>query len=281
MGFIEKMELLINTFLFKLGELFWKVVPKPLKRSVYRIHIWKKHVFLWIQTVPSLIKNTIANIKTRISSLLIRIDIKALLISNYQAALEKYQANSSARLVKVKAIVLAPFLIIGEWLQGLSVGQTLLLITFTGGSILAAIGIGFSGHRLAKMSMGTERAPASAEEVVYERSEYYKKEKRHFELVSFRLPVYFADINEVKSVDIDFIATLSNRNSRKFLEKNEFQLRDHLILQVEPSVASFPLEDEGKEIIRKKIWSELNDFLKLYEIEGEVTELKLTYILAN
>jgi len=65
------------------------------------------------------------------------------------------------------------------------------------------------------------------------------------------------------------------------LEKLEFQLRDHLILNVEPMLASFPLEEEGKQILREKLTMEINDFLSERKIVGEVKEIKLIYILAN
>ena len=74
---------------------------------------------------------------------------------------------------------------------------------------------------------------------------------------------------------------MSNRLSRMKLEKLEFQLRDHLVLNIEPMIAAFPLEDEGKEIIREKLTMEIHDFMKTHNIEGEVKDLKLVYILAN
>jgi hypothetical protein len=46
-------------------------------------------------------------------------------------------------------------------------------------------------------------------------------------------------------------------------------------------VAAFPLEEEGKDIIRKRLIQELNDFLKTYEIDGSVSEIRITYVLAN
>jgi hypothetical protein len=65
------------------------------------------------------------------------------------------------------------------------------------------------------------------------------------------------------------------------LEKLEFQLRDHLILNIEPMISSFPLEEEGKGILREKLIMEINDFMKAQGLEGQVKDLKITYILAN
>lgn len=281
MGLIMKLETLINGLIIKLAELIWRLMPAPFKKVGLKVDAWKTKVFQWLSALPAFLKAFVLALPAKIKDILATVDFKAIFIDSYKEGLERYKRSTDGRLGKTKKLLLAPFLIVGEWVQGLSVTQTLLLLTFTGGSILAVIGIGFSGQKLVNNHLN-KRTPASVEEeILFERSVYYKKEKKHFDITNFRLPIYVAEINELRSIDIDFTATLSNRHSKMFLEKHEFQLRDHLILQVEPSVASFPLEEEGKEIIRKKLWSEINEFLKLHQIEGEVVELKITYVLAN
>jgi flagellar basal body-associated protein FliL len=281
MGLIEKLETLINTLLFKLGELLWKFMPSAVKKFFVLLHAWKTKTISWIKKIPGIIIAFCLHTINKFKSSLTTINFKEVFTESYGKALEKYK-SSSGSIRRIKSLFLAPVLVVGKWLQGLSASQALLLMTFTAGSILSVIGIGFSGQKLVGKHLEADRAPASVEEeITYDRKAYYKKETKHFDMNAFRLPVYIAELNEVRTVDIDFTATLSNRNSRMFLEKHEFQLRDHLILQVEPSVASFPLEEEGKEIIRKKLWAEVSDFLKLHGIEGEVTEMKITYLLAN
>lgn len=282
MGLIEKIENLINTLLIKLSELMYKFVPAPIKRVIEKIQSWFAFLNTQIKLIPSYAKTFILFLIAKTKSTLASIDFKAIFVESYKNAIVQYKEKSSGKTSKLKTLVLTPFLVVGQWLQGLNTAQSMLLLAFTSASILAAIGIGFSGNRLANHHMESNRAPASIEEEIpYERPAYYKKQTRHFEITSLRLPVYVAQVNEIRSVDIDFTATTSNRNARMFLEKKEFQLRDHLILQIEPSVATFPLEEEGKEIIRRKLLVEINDFLKLHNIEGEITELKITYVLAN
>ena len=158
--------------------------------------------------------------------------------------------ETSPGLGQIATLLLTPFYMIGQWLKGLSAAQALLLMTFSTGSVLAVIGIGFSGHKLANNHLEMDRSPASVEGAVkYERPDYYKKQTRHFEITNLRLPVYVAKVNEIRSVDIDFTATMTNRNSRNFLEKHEFHIRDHLILQMEPSIASFPFTARRKHLL--------------------------------
>lgn len=283
MGLIEKLENLVNLLLFKLGELIYKLVPAPVKKLHEKYALKKEAALRLVKQSPALLKPLAINFLKKTQATISEYNIKARLTETYQKALAQNKEKVSGSKGKFKTLLMAPVLIFGEWLKGLTAAQSLVLMGFTGLSVLAIIGIGFSGQRLAKNYLETGRTPASVieEEVLYERPEYYKKQTRFFEVTSLRLPVYIAEVNELKSVDVDFIATLTNRSSRQYLEKNEFRLRDHLILTIEPSVASFPLTDEGREIIRRKIFIEINEFLKENQVQGEVTELKVTYVLAN
>lgn len=282
MNFLVKIENAINFLLNKLGELIYKAIPAPVKAVFAKISA----AMLWlsqnIKNLPNIIKTFLISFIGKTKSSALGFNYKAALLDTYKKAMAQYKERSPESAGKIGTVLLTPFLMIGQWLKGLSAAQSMLLLSFSCASILAVIGIGFSGHKLMNTHGEEGRTPASVpEEVAYERPDYYKKQTKHLDVTNLRLPVYVAQVNEIRSVDIDFTATMTNRNARMFLEKHEFQLRDHLILQLEPSVASFPLEEEGKEIIRRKLLNEVNDFLKQNEIEGEVSELKITYVLAN
>jgi flagellar basal body-associated protein FliL len=282
MNFLEKIENLINQLLIKLGELAYKAIPKPLKNIIENFAEKKALFVLFLKRLPALIKVFIISFIGKAKSTALAFDYKAALNETYTKAMAQYKERSPKGASKLNTLIMTPILMMAQWLKGLSPAQSLLLLSFTCASGLAIIGIGFSGRKLAHNHLDASRSPASSpEEVEYLRPDYYKKQTRFFEVTNLRLPVYVAKVNEIKSVDIDFIATMNNRSSRMFLEKHEFHLRDHLILQIEPSVAAFPLLDEGKEIIRRKLLLEINDFLKQNGVEGEVQELKIIYVLAN
>jgi flagellar basal body-associated protein FliL len=287
MGFLEKIEILVNRLLILLGDLIFRILLKltPLKIQLFlkKLRVQFHLLIHWFKKLPSRIIKNAPLLINKIKQALVAYDVKGKLQQTYQNALASQGASKvAAKTSKAKIIFLAPFLIFGEWLKGLTSFQATSLMVLTAVSLLAAINIGFSGHRILSHQNQANRGPASVEdEVLYERPAYYKKEARHLELNNVRLPIFFANTNELSAVDVDFIATLSNRQSRMQLYKLELQLRDHLILNVEPMVASFPIEEEGKEILRQKLLSELNDFLKFHNIEGQVQEIKITYVLAN
>jgi flagellar basal body-associated protein FliL len=281
MNFLVKLETIINNLLIRIGELIWKHVPSPLKNLGARISAWKIAIIAFFKNLPTLLKAMFLKCLSGVKSLLTTVDWKAIFIESYKKAVAFHEERSKGTFAKIKLILMVPFTMVEQWVSGLSGTQAVLVLTFTGASIVAVIGIGFSGQRLLKNHTEGDRAPASVEEMAYERPDYYKKQTKHFEITNFILPIYIPAVNEIRSVAIDITATMSNRNSKIFLEKHEFQLRDHLIVEVDPSVASFHLDEEGKEIIKKKIGKEINAYLQHHEIQGEVVELKITYALAN
>lgn len=287
MGLLEKLETLINKLLFHLGDLFFrlvkKIIPKKIQNAYARVCLAYASFIIWLKALPRLILKRLPGLLQKVKATLKEFDFKSKLQETKKLALDQYaQGQKGTRVSDAKKAFLVPFLIFGQWLKGLSIAQTLVLMSFTAASILASISIIFSGNRMVAQHTNESRAPASVEaEVSYDRPNYYKKQIRHLEITNLRLPVYFSNVNELRTIDVDFSATLSNRLARMKLEKLEFQLRDHLILNVEPMVASFPLVEEGKDILKDKLRQEINLFMIDQEIEGEVKDVELIYILAN
>lgn len=289
MNFIGKLEALINGFILRTWAMFlallWKAVPSKIKDLIATYSPRMSELKPFLKTLPKLIVEWIIVHVKALKSRLMTMDYKSNFLKAYDGALSQYKVKTPEGFQKLKVIATAPFIMIGHWLQGLSTAQSCLLMLFTAFSFLSVISMVFSGHRIAVTSMDNDgRSPASIsplDDVTYERPIYYKKESKYLEVTAFRLPVYFAKVNEVHSVDIDFVITMSSRESKKALAKKEFLLRDHLILNIEPSVATFPLEQEGKEIIREKLLMEMNVFMRENGIEGAVTNVELTYVLAN
>lgn len=280
MGFLEKIEDLINKVLLAISgvitRLLMQIIPAPLVRLVQRIKALPKKIIHSLPKILSYAKETAKSY-----------DFKAKFKETKELALAQYaksQESGAAKASGFKRALIMPYLFMQQWVKGLSMTQTFFLASFTVASLFASVGMVYTGNKLYTEYKAANRAPASVEvepEIKSERPDYYKVQARTFDVGSLRLPVFFSNINALKSVDIDFSAQLSNRLAKMHLEKLEFQLRDHLILQVEPMTADFPLAEEGKDILRDKLLREINDFMVQNKIEGEVQKVKLTYILSN
>jgi hypothetical protein len=287
MGMLEKLETFINNLLIRIGDQFMRVLMKLIspkfREFIQKIRSWIVQAIAWSKSLPSLVKKNGPVLFAKIKSYFLSFKYKEKFQQTYVAAISQYKKNQSgAKISGLRTALLTPFLLMGQWLKGLSAPQAVLLLTFTSVSVLAGINMVFTSHRLIDEHMKETRSPASVEdEILYDRPDYYKEQSRHLEISGLRLPVYVANVNELRTIDIDFSATMTNRLSRMTLEKLEFQLRDHLVLNVEPMLASFPLEEEGKIIIREKLTVEIKRFMQSRQIEGDVKEIKLIYILAN
>lgn len=285
MNLFTKIEAAINALLITIGKyllrLIDKVLPPKVKSFLVMVLGKFQKLFDLIASVPVKVKPFIMKVISFVKAKLQAYDLKTKLKEAYAISLAKQKGAKTSTFLQIKSLIMTPFLLAASWLQGLTTMQSLLLMGFTAASFLSGINMIFSGKRIVEQEL-EGRYPASVvSDPEYDRPIYYKAEKRHFDVTNFRLPVYVPQVNEQRTVDIDFTAEITNRAARRYLEKHEFELRDHFILNIEPVEASFPIVEEGKEIIRKKILIEINEFLLLNGIEGQVIDVKITYVLAN
>ena len=280
MGLIEKFEDLFNKIIFKLLELIARVVPNRVKQLIQKIKNKIEICKSFLKKSPHLLREKIKSLILFLKEFFKSGKTTPSLITDLKIIVKEINEKKPKR-SKIKNILLVPFDTLSFLFMGLNHFQVFLITALSIGSVMSIFVINQSVKDLSK-KYALFRMPANTEEdPIYDRPDYYKKELRHVEITNLRLPVFFSEVNELKTVDIDFMITTSNRFSRTFIHKNDIQLRDHLLLHLEPIVPSLPLNDEGKEIIRKKLIQETNEFLKRKEVIGYVKELKITYILAN
>ena len=121
-----------------------------------------------------------------------------------------------------------------------------------------------------KISEGTTREPAtysdSMDRNAWKRSKYRNFKHRVMSLSGVSMPIYIESRKGMQSVKIDFTFISSNRYISQYFKVpiNEFKLRDRINKSVEPVIPSFPMEPEGKRIIKGKIKKEMNGLLKEY-----------------
>lgn len=275
MDFLYKIENFLNALILKLGEKILSLVPVRVRAFLGTLDVQFFRLIGFVKAFPALLKEKLPGLKSTAKNF----DFKAKVLVPLREASAKYNADGKDKAGKLKVFIVAPFLLLNEWMKGLSSAQALLLLFFSGASIISGISIISSSSRLMQGN-DAGRAPASAE-VSYDRPAYYKKDTKQVTITNFRLPIYLPKVNELRSVDIDFTATMTTRESRMFLEKMEFQVRDYLIHEIEPSIADFPLTEEGKVIIKQKLSVELENFLRQHKIPGQVEDMEVVYILAN
>ncbi len=124
------------------------------------------------------------------------------------------------------------------------------------------------------------RKPASVQQYDY-RPEYKSYQARTTQIMNIKIPLLVEDVTEINSVTIDFTVRTTTRFSKTFLENYGYKLKDYFFTAAEPIASDFPLEEEGKDVLKEKITEELNLFLNENGVEGQVESIEITFIIAS
>lgn len=110
---------------------------------------------------------------------------------------------------------------------------------------------------------------------------YHLATLRQYKFENVSLQLLLEDTKRNKQVYIEFVTQTNNREGVQILKHHDVELKDYLMMNVEPVIPGLPLDDEGKRIIRDKIKFEINNYLKHHELETQVEEVFIDYILAS
>jgi|GEM_PF-4539205 len=112
------------------------------------------------------------------------------------------------------------------------------------------------------------------------RKSYYNLEKRQIHLVGLLIPVFFENIHDFKTISLDIVITLKDRYSTEFFKKREYLLYDLFNSSLYPMASVFPLDEEGKRVIKEKIKEEVNLLLKQQGLESSTESVEIEGIIA-
>ena len=124
------------------------------------------------------------------------------------------------------------------------------------------------------------RSIASVQEYDY-RPEYRLYPQQTLTIQNIKVPIFVESVGEIDSITIDFSVRTSTRFARYYLLEYDYKLKDYFFTTVEPVISNFPIETEGKEVLKEKIRIEINNFLHENYVEGEVEEVNILYIVGS
>lgn len=279
MDILNLLEEKINGWLWKIINFLCALIPSPVKQLACYFARKKKHAITWVKISPWIVKRKFVRYQAALKAIIAEIDFKRAL----GTIEDKFKKNVGPKniLIQIKKSYLIVNHLIRRPFRDFSAEQKVTLTFFSICSFGAVAIIFFQTQRIYMEETKHLRVPASVEVFEYERPEYYKTEFKSVKISNVRIPVYYPEVNELQTVTIDFTITLNNRIGRIFIEKREFPLRDYLIQTLEPILAKYSLDEEGKSIIKDKITLEIQNFLNDHQIDSEVKDVNLIYILAN
>ncbi|MCF8058627.1 MAG: flagellar basal body-associated FliL family protein [Bacteriovoracaceae bacterium] len=189
------------------------------------------------------------------------------------------------RILATFGVLLAPPLLkLKSWYINLQPTQIASFVTLSTVATLASVNIYVQSNKIAEES----RSPASeiAEEVdkataISRRPAYFKRTEKQFKVSNVVLPAYVKSNGAVRKLVIDFTFESSNKYIKEYLWQNTNYIHDVLNSKIEPISIEFPLEEEGKIIVKEKILREMNDLLKRLKIKGEIKEVYIDSMIAG
>ena len=292
--FLVKIEYMLNKIIIIILEGLSKQIsnatPSRIKNTISNS---KKKAYQQREAIQTKIKSSAVNSKAWAKKKVEHTKTKATEVkSKTQTSINKAKAYDwkSLNTAKIMAIVTAltlPF--IKKIKAYIATFKPTTIISLT----IASMAISLSGITIyneskkieEKMSEGETREPASYSDSMdrnaWKRSKYRNFKHRVMSLSSVSMPIYIQSRKGMQSIKIDFTFVSSNRYIAQYFKvpKNEFVLRDRINKSIEPVIPSFPMEPEGKAIIKKKIKVEINGLLKDLKIEGQIDDVYIDGIL--
>jgi len=112
---------------------------------------------------------------------------------------------------------------------------------------------------------------------------FFKFKDREFSVDDIYFPIYIKSTNSIKRLILEINLRASNRYIKTFFTENNMRnldlIYDRLNLTTEQIIPHFPLTDEGKFIIKRKIKIELDILLRDIGIKGEIEKVFISQII--
>jgi len=288
---LEKLEEKINKVIEKLRALIVSIINKLIPLKVFNFVAFQKVKILtkllqWRGSISNQVNFSLKKIVSLKDIIVNGLDV----IQKYPVKVEAFKLLEHLK----KLLLKTPLKNNAHWLTDKAkfhinkfdaalekLGKSQLAFAST---VLFVMSIGFYGVYKSTNQIYKEefpnRTPASVQEYAI-RPEYKMYEKKTLTVENIKVPIFTENVKQVRSITISFSVRTSTRFAKQYLVFYENQLKDYFFITVEPVISSFPIEAEGKLVLKEKITYELNNFLTDNNVEGVVEEVSIVFISAN
>ncbi|MCB9063413.1 MAG: hypothetical protein H6622_17955 [Halobacteriovoraceae bacterium] len=235
----------------------------PLKQKVVVLVLNFK---ILVEKVKAKLITLISNLKELISKVK-SLDFKSLQLSTFKNYISKYTLPIWLKIKKFTSN-LSTRTILGVVLIGLVIFLSLISI--------------FNSSEKIKDKFSTPITMPTVEEVIkktQKRSQFYKQADKILLITHVTIPVFIESFKRAETLIIDIKVKTSNMYIKSFFLGKDYLVKDIITSNIHPIVRDFPLEEEGKTIIKEKIKQELNNLLKINKIQGEILEVYIENLL--
>ncbi len=273
----EKLNLLIGSLLNFLQAFVSKITPTSVKKSINKR---KGKPLLDLSSV----QKKALGFKSKYDAISLKITTILGKIVNFFKHIDRKDLKLK-KLFMALMLILSPLLgRLRDWYIALKPTTLLAMVSMTTVGGLSSIVIYKEVQNI------SEKARGPASEIIAEvdtsnidRPEYYKKQERELRVRNVSIPIYTGGRTPAsgKKLLIDFTFVSSNRYIKEYFFENGHLLKDKLNTSIEQILPDFPLQDDGKRVIKEKIKKEMQVLLDDLKIEGSIQEIYIHSIMTG
>ena len=288
-----KIERILNTILTAIlgatAKFIQKVTPSKVKKS---IEATKKKSIDYKSSSKSFVTKKLNSVKSftgqsvQKSLSVVNTTKEKTLKTVSDAKSYNWKSLTPAKVSAIIATLCAPFLNkLKAWYLTLQPKTILTFTVVTMAFSITSVSIYQESKEISDKAKEKVREPASVGDTMkrsaWTRSKYRHHQNKMLHLSSVSVPVYIENRKGMQSLKIDFTFVTNNRYTTKYFTKieNEYLIRDRLNKSLLPVIPEFPMEQEGKKIIKTKIKAEINKLINDLKIEGKVENIYIKSIL--
>jgi len=281
---LQQLEDLLNSIIEKIYVIFFNALKNTTPDNLKKIGVKEKLKVAKKSISIKLIEKT-----SKIKTSCIKSKNEAVVKFNLSKEKSKIYITKAKEIdlkkTDYKKIVLSIFgfclIIVNKYTKWLIKLKPMTIASFmTVSTIVGVTSVGV--YKNSKKIIDQSRDPASVAQVekINIRPDYYKDNEKIFLVRNITIPVYLESVSSEKKhsmrkLKIDIVLLCSNKYIKAFFWEKPFYIHDKINVDLEPISIDFPLKEEGKKIIRKKIKQLSNELLKELHIKGSIKEVYL------
>lgn len=270
-----KIEDLINHLLIKLGQLFLRLIPSPIKKKGQeyskKIEAKKKKLEANIQKIFALIIEKIFYLPGLLKIALVKISASLIALSPKLKDASAIRITIARFLSPLSNFIRNQYKKLESKLSKLTPKALLLIIIMIAMVLLASMVVVGNTKKIYQSS----KEDVVEEEVTPQqlRKDYYQQDEKQLLVSEVTIPIYVGKGNAPRTLILDITIKTSNRFLKSYFFENDYLLKDRLNRTIEPIIPTLPLEEEGKRIIREKIINEINQLIKEQRVKGHIEDV--------
>lgn len=277
MKFINKFEDKLNQIIYWILSLIKKLTPKPLRKVIHKL---SSNTKLFKKRIQNALITKIKFYVLKLKELNNHFFTKAESMKDFSFSekinekkmklLIYYKSNSIRSILKdLVVILITTFSILKTKKRVLRFFSLIFIVTSS-----------FIIFNISNKSSSQNRQIASKRTKLF-RPAHNRFKRRTLKVLNVSIPVFLNNKKDFHSFLTDFYIRTNTVFAKLYLDHNQHMIRNRFYENTYRMPSSYPLDDDGKRVIKEKIILELNALLEDNKVEGKVLEVSFDAPIGN